>query len=68
MKLTDRHTFLTDKTQKKTLTVLHKKYKVNTSEFIRKAVMEKLQRDKDNIFKNYKEIQSYINNVIDCPF
>lgn len=62
MKLTERHTFKTDKKQKVTLMLLHSKYKENTSEFIRQAISEKLEREKDTIYKNYREIQSYINS------
>jgi len=54
--------------QLKTLNILRKKYKINTSEFIRLAIDEKLQRDKDFIFKNYKEIQDYIKKYSDIPF
>lgn len=66
MQLTERHTFKTDKKQKRTLIILHKKYKINTSAFIRDAIKEKLERDKDDIFKNFFEVQDYTKNK--CPF
>lgn len=68
MKLTERHTFKTNELQKKTLIVLRKKYKINTSNFIRDAINEKLNREKSVIFKNHKEVQSYLDKFNDCPF
>ena len=64
--LTERHTFKTTTKQKATLQVMHSKYKLNVSQFIRDAVAEKLERERDTIFKQYKEIQCYLNK--DCPF
>ena len=41
--------------QKYYLSVLHEKYKINSSEFIRKAIEEKMQRDVKNIRIKFKE-------------
>ena len=41
--------------QKYYLSVLHEKYKINSSDFIRKAIEEKMQRDISNIRKQFKE-------------
>ena len=41
--------------QKHYLSVLHEKYKINSSDFIRKAIDEKMQRDVQNIRKQFKE-------------
>jgi hypothetical protein len=49
--LTEIQQFKITTEQKKTLQTLHKKYKINTSQFIRDAINEKLQRDKGRIFK-----------------
>jgi len=68
MKLTEKHTFKTDEKQKQTLKVLNSKYHINTSDFIRQAIKEKLEREKESIFKNYKEIQNYLKNFEKCPF
>ena len=68
MQLTQKHTFKISEKQKGTLILLHKKYSINTSEFIRNAIDEKLQREKDSIFKNYKEIQKYLNEKNKIPF
>ena len=68
MKLTERHTFKTSKIQKQTLILLHKKYNINMSKFIRNAINEKLQREKDAIFKEYKEIQKYLKEKSELPF
>ena len=68
MQNTERHTIMFSKEQKETLKILHKKYKINTSEYIRKAICEQLKRDKDTIFKNHKEIQIFINQYNDIPF
>ena len=54
--------------QKQTLFVLRSKYNINTSQFIRDAINEKLQREKETILKNYKEVQEYINQMDECPF
>lgn len=66
MKLTEIQQFKTTPKQKQTLSVLHKKYGINTSQFIRDAINEKLQLEKDTIFKHYKEVQNYLKS--DCPF
>jgi len=68
MKLIDYHKFNCSPEQKKTLRILHKKYKINTSQFIRDAINEKLQRDKSVIFSNFKEIQEYLKQLNNCPF
>ncbi len=49
--------------QKYYLSVLHEKYKINSSEFIRKAIEEKMQRDVKNIRIKFKE-----DNSVKCPF
>lgn len=41
--------------QKHYLSILHEKYKINSSEFIRKAIDEKMQRDVKNIRIKFKE-------------
>ena len=51
------------KKQKYYLSVLHEKYKINSSEFIRKAIEEKMQRDIKTIRIKFKE-----ENYIKCPF
>lgn len=38
------------------------------SKFIRNAINEKLQREKDDIFKEYKEIQKYLKEKSEIPF
>lgn len=68
LELTEIQMFKVSKNQKKTLKLLHKKYRINTSEYIRKAITEQLKRDKETIFKNYKEIQMFINQYNDIPF
>jgi hypothetical protein len=68
MKLTESHTFKTDNIQKKTLITLKVKYKVKVSKFIRSAIKEKLEREKDGIFKNYIEVENYLKKANDCPF
>ena len=54
--------------QKQTLSILRSKYNINTSQFIRAAINEKLQREKETILKYYKEVQEYINQMDECPF
>ena len=49
--------------QKHYLSVLHEKYKINSSEFIRKAIEEKMQRDVKNIRIKFKE-----DNSVKLPF
>ena len=68
MKYTERQTFKVSKTQKKTLIILHKKYNINTSQFIRDAIDEKIIKEKDRLFKNHKEINKYIKVKNKCPF
>ena len=64
--LTEIQQFKITKTQKNTLNVLGNKYNLNVSLFIRNAIDEKLKREKDSIFKHYKEVQEYLKN--DLPF
>lgn len=45
------------------LSILHEKYKINSSEFIRQAIEEKMKRDVNNIRIKFKEDKS-----IKCPF
>jgi hypothetical protein len=68
MKLTHKQSFSTTENQNKTLDLLGKKYKLNVSKFIRDAVNEKLSREKETIFSNYKEIQDYVKQLNECPF
>ena len=68
MKLSEKQSFSITKNQKQTLNILATKYKLNVSNFIRDAVNEKLQREKESIFKNYKEVQSYLKQYEECPF
>ena len=68
MQLTEKHTFKTTVKQKQTLILLHDKYNINTSKFIRDAINEKLQREKDSIFKEYKKIQKYLKEKSEIPF
>jgi hypothetical protein len=66
MKKTNIQQFRTSENQKQTLRILHSKYKLNTSQFIRDAINEKLQREKETIFKYHHEVQNYLKS--DCPF
>lgn len=68
MELTEIQQFKITNKQKQTLSVLGKKYKINVSQFIRDAINEKLQREKETIFKNHKEAKQYINQIDECPF
>lgn len=68
MQLTENHKFNCTPEQKRTLIVLHKKYKINTSQFIRDAINEKLQRDKNDIISQFKEVKEYLRNYEKCPF
>ena len=68
MEYTERQTFKISKIQKQTLQILHKKYKINTSQFIRDAIKEKIERDNNKIFKSYKEFEDYVNLINSCPF
>ena len=45
-----------------------KKYKINTSQFIRDAIKEKIERDSCGILKNHKDILALIKKLNDCPF
>ena len=66
MQLTEKQVFMISPEQKRTLQILRTKYHYNTSQFIRQAIDEKLQREKQTIFKQYKEVQEYLKNP--CPF
>ena len=68
MQYTQRQTFKISSKQKQTLAILSEKYKLNVSKFIRDAINEKLSRDKDTVFKRYKEINKYISDMEECPF
>jgi hypothetical protein len=68
MKLSEKQSFSITKNQKQTLNILATKYNINVSNFIRDAVNEKLQREKESIFKNYKEVHSYLKQYEECPF
>ena len=68
MKLTEIQQFKISVKQKQTLSVLRNKYCINTSQFIRDAINEKLEREKETIFKNYKEVQEYLKQYKRCPF
>lgn len=68
MQLTKYHKFKITPEQKHTLTILHKKYKINASQFIRDAINEKLQRDKGGIIGRFQEVQNYLRIITNCPF
>lgn len=68
MQLTEYHKFNCTPEQKRTLIILHEKYKINTSQFIRDAINEKLQRDKSGIISKFKEVREYLRNYANCPF
>ena len=66
MKYTELYTFKITNIQKKTLQVLHKKYKINISKFIRDAIKEKILREKAKIvcspvphFDNISTVEKY---------
>ena len=67
LQLTEIHQFKITPEQKRTLKILYKKYKINTSQFIRDAINEKLQRDKSGIISQFKEVQEYLRNYNKCP-
>ena len=68
MKNTERQTIKITQQQKQTLQILNSKYHINTSQFIRDAINEKLQRDKETILKNYSEVESYLKQYEKVPF
>ena len=68
MEYTERQTFKISKIQKRTLQVLHQKYNINTSQFIRDAIKEKIENDSKDIFRSYKELNEYFKKENDCPF
>ena len=67
LQLTEIQQFKITPEQKRTLKILHKKYKINTSQFIRDAINEKLQRNKSNIISQFAEVQEYLRNYNKCP-
>ena len=68
MQLTEYHKFICTPEQKRTLKILHTKYKINTSQFIREAINEKLQRDKSGIICKFSEVQEYVRKYNECVF
>jgi hypothetical protein len=60
---TERYTIMISEKQKHYLSVLHEKYKINSSEFIRQAIDEKMQRDVKNIRIKFKK-----DNSVKLPF
>lgn len=68
MQYTQRQTFKISEKQKQTLIIMGDKYKLNVSQFIRDAINEKLQREKESMLKDYKEVQSYLKRYEECPF
>ena len=68
MQRTKTHTFKISESQKQTLIILAEKYNINVSEFIRSSINEKLEREKETIFKNYKEVQTYLKELNNLPF
>ena len=68
MQRTKTHTFKISESQKQTLIILAEKYKINVSSFIRSSINEKLQREKETIFENYKEVQTYLKELNNLPF
>ena len=68
MKRTKKQVFMITENQKQTLQILNSKYHINTSQFIRDSINEKLQRDKETILKNYSEVESYLKQYEKVPF
>ena len=68
MKYTEKQVFMISNIQKQTLQVLHKKYKINISKFIRDAIKEKIVNDSKDIFRSYKELNEYLKKENECPF
>ena len=54
---------LTEK-QAETLSILKKKYRYNTAQFVRDAISEKLDRERKSIV----EVKKYFDEMQDCPF
>ena len=67
MQLTEIQQFKITSEQKRTLKTLHTKYKINTSQFIRDAINEKLQRDKSGIISQFNEVKEYLKAYNECP-
>ena len=68
MQYTHKQSFNTNEKQHNTLNLLRNKYNHNVSKFIRDAINEKLNREKNDIYKNYNEIQLYLKKLENCPF
>ena len=68
MQYTHKQSFNTNEKQNNTLNLLRYKYNHNVSKFIRDAINEKLNREKNDIYKNYNEIQLYLKKLENCPF
>ena len=68
MQYTHKQSFSTNEKQNNTLNLLRYKYNHNVSKFIRDAINEKLNREKNDIYKNYNEIQLYLKKLENCPF
>ena len=68
MKNTERQTIKLTKSQKQTLGILNSKYHINTSQFIREAINEKLKREEETILKNYAEVEKYLKRYDQTPF
>ena len=64
MELTVKQIFRISKIQKKTLAKLNDKYHINTSQFIRDAIKEKLTKDMSKI----KEVKKYLKEENYTPF
>lgn len=54
---------LTEK-QAETLSILKKKYRYNTAQFVRDAISEKLERERTKIL----EVDKYLKKHNECPF
>ena len=68
MQQTELQQFRITKLQKQTLKILHNKYGINTSQFIRDAISEKLQRDKMLICEKHSKLRRLIAKLDICPF
>ena len=63
-KLTNIQTILITAEQKRTMKTLKEKYNINTSQFIRDAIFEKLERERKDII----EVQQYLRTRTNYPF
>jgi len=68
MQLTEKQEFNCTPQQKQTLRILHRKYKINTSQFIRQAIDEKLKCDKEGIINQFKEVREYLRKQAEYPY